>query len=97
MLGPACNLFLREIDFKIGSSLVVNKLNAPGFFLFILYIILEILVPLCYYNLTDAYKKEQEHLRNDSNEPNDDSTQPNYSVTSPDETSNEGIAVNMLS
>ena len=72
---------------------MVNKLNAPGFFLFILYIILEILVPLCYYNLTDAYKKEQEHLRNESTETKADNIQPNYSVTSPDEASNEGIAV----
>ena len=57
LLGPACNLFLREIDFYIGS-MHVNKLNAPGFFLFIVYALWEILAYFFYYDLKVA--KEQE-------------------------------------
>ena len=40
LFGPACNLFLRNVQFSIGW-LTVNKLNAPGLFLVILYLILE--------------------------------------------------------
>ncbi len=63
LLGPACNLFLRELDFTIFGSIKVNKLNAPGFFLVVIYILFEILALFCYYDLEKAKKQEEERLR----------------------------------
>ena len=57
LLGPACNLFLREIDFHIGT-IHVTKLNAPGFFLAVIYALFEILAYFAYYDLKVA--KDQE-------------------------------------
>ena len=64
LLGPACNLFLREIDFYIGS-IHVNKLNAPGFFLALVYLLWEILAYFCYYDLKVA-KDEELNTETDS-------------------------------
>ena len=57
LLGPACNLFLRDLDFYIGS-IHVTKLNAPGFFLAVIYALFEILAYFAYYDLKVA--KDQE-------------------------------------
>ena len=57
LLGPACNLFLRDLDFYIGT-LHVTKLNAPGFFLAVIYALFEILAYFAYYDLKVA--KDQE-------------------------------------
>ena len=59
LLGPACNLFLRELDFYIGPF-HINKLNAPGFFLTVLYIIFEIVASLMYYDLKVAKDKQSD-------------------------------------
>ena len=57
LLGPACNLFLRDLDFHIGT-IHVTKLNAPGFFLAVIYALFEILAYFAYYDLKVA--KDQE-------------------------------------
>ena len=57
LLGPACNLFLRDLDFYIGT-IHVTKLNAPGFFLAVIYALFEILAYFAYYDLKVA--KDQE-------------------------------------
>ena len=41
LLGPACNIFLREIDFEF-YGFKINKLNVPGLFLALMYIIYEV-------------------------------------------------------
>ena len=71
LLGPACNLFLREIDFYIGS-IHVNKLNAPGLFLVVLYILFEILACFMYYDLKKAKEEEEEDTTAILNDDNDD-------------------------
>ena len=58
LFGPACNLFLRNIQFSIGS-LTVNKLNAPGLFLVILYLILELLAAAFYFDLARSLQEER--------------------------------------
>ena len=62
LFGPACNLFLRNMEFSIGP-LIVNKLNAPGLFLAILYLILELLVALFYFDLARSLQSERDANR----------------------------------
>ena len=62
LFGPACNLFLRNVQFSIGS-LTVNKLNAPGLFLVILYLILELLAAAFYFDLARSLQEEREAQR----------------------------------
>ena len=60
LFGPACNLFLREIDISLfDGSFRVNKLNAPGFFLAVLYLLLEVAVAVLYYDLAKAADEER--------------------------------------
>ena len=68
LLGPACNLFLRELEFSIGP-LLVNKLNAPGLFLTILYILFEILSCFMYYDLKVAKDQQEREDLIDDNTP----------------------------
>ena len=51
LFGPAANLFLRNAHFSILGLIEVNKLNAPGFFMAVLYLVLEILIFAFYYDL----------------------------------------------
>ena len=67
LFGPACNLFLRNIQFSIGSF-TVNKLNAPGLFLVILYLILELLAAAFYFDLARSLQEEREAQRVDRSE-----------------------------
>ncbi len=65
LLGPACNLFLREINFTLdlGSFVLeVNKLNAPGLFMGVLYVLLEVVVFAFYYDLAEA-KRAHDRLQ----------------------------------
>ena len=62
LFGPACNLFLRNIHFSIGS-LTVNKLNAPGLFLAVLYLILELLAAAFYFDLARLLQLERDAHR----------------------------------
>jgi len=57
LLGPACNIFLRQVEFEVGW-LSVNKLNAPGVFLFFLWLIFSMAVFLFYYDLVTIHKEE---------------------------------------
>jgi len=57
LLGPACNMFLREIEFELGW-LSVNKLNAPGVFLFFLWLLFSLAVLFFYYDLVTIHKEE---------------------------------------
>ena len=63
LLGPACNLFLRELDFYIGPF-HINKLNAPGFFLAVMYLLFELLAFLMYYDLKIAKEKSEQNEEN---------------------------------
>ena len=51
-------------DFHIGS-IHINKLNAPGFFLAVIYILFEILAYFAYYDLKVA-KEEELNSQNDT-------------------------------
>ena len=55
LLGPACNLFLREIHFTV-LGFEVSKLNAPGLFLAVMYVLYEIAIVLFYFDLARAAK-----------------------------------------
>ena len=66
LFGPACNLFLRKFNFTVtvgDFSLVVSKLNAPGLFMGILYVTLEVVVTVFYYDLARAKREEEEEVR----------------------------------
>jgi len=58
LIGPVFNLLLREFDFKIGDF-SVNKLTAPGLFMALVGIILEILFITIYFNLGTLYNKQK--------------------------------------
>ena len=62
LFGPACNLFLRNTRFTVGS-LTVNKLNAPGLFLAILYLILEMMAAAFYFDLARSLQAERDAQR----------------------------------
>ena len=62
LFGPACNLFLRNLDFHMGP-LRVNKLNAPGLFLAALYLILEVMAAAFYYDLARSLQFERDRER----------------------------------
>ena len=62
LFGPACNLFLRAMDFYMGP-LRVNKLNAPGLFLAALYLILEVMAAAFYYDLARSLQFERDRER----------------------------------
>lgn len=57
LLGPACNIFLRQVNFSVGW-LSVNKLNAPGVFLFFLWFVFSMAVLVFYYDLVTIHKEE---------------------------------------
>ncbi len=60
LFGPACNLLLREINITFESnSFVIDKLNAPGLFMGIFYLIFEGIVAIMYFDLAKEYAKEQ--------------------------------------
>lgn len=73
LLGPACNLFLRNLDFSLFGLIHVNKLNAPGFFLIVIYLGFEILAYFLYYDLAKITKEnsliaQEEVPENENNE-----------------------------
>ena len=70
LFGPACNLFLRNVQFSIGW-LTVNKLNAPGLFLVILYLILELLAAAFYFDLARSLQEERVAQRVDERSENE--------------------------
>ncbi|XP_054839442.1 uncharacterized protein LOC129332384 [Eublepharis macularius] len=50
LVGPACNVFLRLCDFWIGPF-VVNKFTSPGLFMCLVWILLQVIVFVMYYDL----------------------------------------------
>ncbi|KAJ7324716.1 hypothetical protein JRQ81_017736 [Phrynocephalus forsythii] len=50
LVGPACNLFLRLCNFRIGPF-VVNKFTSPGLFMCLVWILLQVVVVTMYYDL----------------------------------------------
>jgi len=58
LVGPACNMFLRIVDVQLGSWLCINKLNAPGVLLFLLWSVFLVCVLLAYSDLVRAQKEE---------------------------------------
>uniref|UniRef100_A0A8C5FMZ8 Major facilitator superfamily (MFS) profile domain-containing protein n=1 Tax=Gadus morhua TaxID=8049 RepID=A0A8C5FMZ8_GADMO len=55
LIGPAFNLFLRLCDFKIGPF-VVNKFTAPGLFMCLMWILLQLAVVFMYWDLPPQEK-----------------------------------------
>ncbi|XP_066477659.1 major facilitator superfamily domain-containing protein 8-like [Tiliqua scincoides] len=50
LIGPACNLFLRLCDFRMGPF-VVNKFTSPGLFMCLVWLLLQIVVVMMYHDL----------------------------------------------
>ncbi|XP_036410736.1 major facilitator superfamily domain-containing protein 8-like [Megalops cyprinoides] len=50
LIGPAFNLFLRLCDFQLGPF-VVNKYTSPGLFMCVMWILLQLVVLLMYWDL----------------------------------------------
>ncbi|KAM9127431.1 major facilitator superfamily domain-containing protein 8-like isoform 2-T3 [Pangshura tecta] len=50
LIGPACNLFLRLCNFRLGPF-EVNKFTSPGLFMCLLWILLQFVVAAMYYDL----------------------------------------------
>uniref|UniRef100_A0A7M4EUV8 Uncharacterized LOC109308487 n=1 Tax=Crocodylus porosus TaxID=8502 RepID=A0A7M4EUV8_CROPO len=50
LIGPACNLFLRLCNFRLGPF-EVNKFTSPGLFMCLLWILLQFVVMAMYYDL----------------------------------------------
>ncbi|XP_029004312.1 major facilitator superfamily domain-containing protein 8 [Betta splendens] len=50
LIGPACNIFLRLCNFHLGPF-VVNKYTAPGLFMCLMWILLQLAVAFMYWDL----------------------------------------------
>uniref|UniRef100_A0A8D0H894 Major facilitator superfamily (MFS) profile domain-containing protein n=1 Tax=Sphenodon punctatus TaxID=8508 RepID=A0A8D0H894_SPHPU len=50
LIGPACNLFLRLCNFRLGPF-EVNKFTSPGLFMCLVWLLLEFIVMAMYYDL----------------------------------------------
>ncbi|XP_021177182.2 uncharacterized protein mfsd8l1 [Fundulus heteroclitus] len=57
LIGPAFNIFLRLCDFRLGPF-VVNKYTAPGLFMFVLWILLQLAVVFLYWDLPPVDRKK---------------------------------------
>ncbi|CAL1592520.1 unnamed protein product [Knipowitschia caucasica] len=57
LIGPAFNIFLRLCDFRLGPF-VVNKFTAPGLFMCVLWILLQIFILFLYWDLPTAGKTQ---------------------------------------
>nr|XP_046248487.1 major facilitator superfamily domain-containing protein 8 [Scatophagus argus] len=68
LIGPAFNIFLRLCDFHLGPF-VVNKYTAPGLFMCLLWILLQLAVVFMFWDLPPPEKgKAKEDLRSQSRE-----------------------------
>ncbi|XP_013855013.1 major facilitator superfamily domain-containing protein 8 [Austrofundulus limnaeus] len=56
LIGPAFNIFLRLCNFYLGPF-VVNKFTAPGLFMFLLWILLQLAVVFMYWDLPPLEKR----------------------------------------
>ncbi|XP_071377319.1 major facilitator superfamily domain-containing protein 8 [Centroberyx affinis] len=57
LIGPAFNIFLRLCDFKLGPF-VVNKYTAPGLFMCLLWILLQLVVLFMYWDIAPVERRE---------------------------------------
>ncbi|XP_028259334.1 uncharacterized protein mfsd8l1 isoform X2 [Parambassis ranga] len=57
LIGPAFNIFLRLCDFHLGPF-VVNKFTAPGLFMCLLWILLQLAVVFMYWDLPPLEKRK---------------------------------------
>ncbi|XP_041863205.1 major facilitator superfamily domain-containing protein 8 isoform X2 [Melanotaenia boesemani] len=57
LIGPAFNIFLRLCDFRLGSF-VVNKYTAPGLFMCLLWILLQLAVVFMYWDLPPLERRK---------------------------------------
>ncbi|KAL2097217.1 hypothetical protein ACEWY4_006424 [Coilia grayii] len=57
LIGPAFNIFLRLCDFKLGPF-VVNKYTSPGIFMCAMWLLLQLVVALLYWDLPPAESSE---------------------------------------
>ncbi|KAM9386234.1 uncharacterized protein mfsd8l1 isoform 2-T3 [Pholidichthys leucotaenia] len=66
VIGPAFNLFLRLCDFHLGP-LAVNKYTAPGLFMCLLWILIQLVVVFAYTDLPPIEQRENKNglIRND--------------------------------
>ncbi|XP_060796464.1 major facilitator superfamily domain-containing protein 8 [Neoarius graeffei] len=59
LIGPAFNIFLRLCDFQLGPF-VVNKYTAPGIFMCLLWLLLQLVVLLMYWDLRGRNEGSEE-------------------------------------
>lgn len=59
LIGPAFNIFLRLCDFQLGPF-VVNKYTAPGIFMCVLWLLLQLIVLLMYWDLSGRIEGSEE-------------------------------------
>ncbi|KAB5559025.1 hypothetical protein PHYPO_G00024100 [Pangasianodon hypophthalmus] len=59
LIGPAFNIFLRLCDFQLGPF-VVNKYTAPGIFMCLLWLLLQLIVLLMYWDLRGRNEGSEE-------------------------------------
>ncbi|KAK3533900.1 hypothetical protein QTP70_034889 [Hemibagrus guttatus] len=59
LIGPAFNIFLRLCDFQLGPF-VVNKYTVPGIFMCVLWLLLQLIVLLMYWDLSGRNEESEE-------------------------------------
>uniref|UniRef100_A0A7N6FAG3 Major facilitator superfamily (MFS) profile domain-containing protein n=1 Tax=Anabas testudineus TaxID=64144 RepID=A0A7N6FAG3_ANATE len=67
LIGPAFNIFLRLCNFHLGPF-VVNKYTAPGLFMCLLWILLQLAVVLMYWDLPRPERMKAQESREEENE-----------------------------
>lgn len=74
LIGPAFNIFLRLCDFQLGPF-VVNKYTAPGIFMCVLWLLLQLIVLLMYWDLSGRNEGSEEEKQEEEErllvQPND--------------------------
>ncbi|MBN3293180.1 MFSD8 protein, partial [Polypterus senegalus] len=87
LIGPAFNLFLRLCDFKLGPF-QVNKYTSPGLFMCLMWLLLQVVVALLYWDLPP---RKDENGKDEENKPLVQSCDPEtYRSINCDQTSTEG-------
>ncbi|KAM9461594.1 major facilitator superfamily domain-containing protein 8 [Clarias gariepinus] len=68
LIGPAFNIFLRLCDFQLGPF-VVNKYTAPGIFMCLLWVLLQLVVLLMYWDLKGRNDGPEEEKQEEEERP----------------------------
>lgn len=77
VIGPNCNLFLEKFDFSVGP-LKVDRGNAPGFFMAIIFILVDLLIWLL---ARESDHKNHEYEKVDTTDPKSKEEEGNVKVT----------------